>query len=93
MELADVHKTAITTPFGLEFVRMPFGLGNVVQTFQHFIDEVIEGLPFVYAGIDDLLIASETIKEHEQHLQLPFTCLSQYGGIVNTATTGYTRNE
>ena len=48
---AHIPKTAITTPFGLfEFLRMPFGLRNAVQTFQSFIDA---GLPFVYAYIDD----------------------------------------
>jgi len=64
---------------------MPFGLRNMAQTFQCFIDEVIQGLPFLYAFIDDLLIASETIKEHEQHFQLVFTLLSQYGVIINPA--------
>ena len=61
---------------------MPFGLCNAAQTFQQYIDEVIQGLPFGYAYIDDLLKASETIKEHEQHLQLIFTRLSQYGIII-----------
>ena len=83
---SDVHKTAITTPFGLfEFVRMPFGLRNAAQTFQRFIDEVTRGLPFVYAYIDDLLIASETEEEHAQHLQLLFARLSKYGVVINPA--------
>jgi len=61
MKPSDVHKTAIKTPFGLyEFVRMPFGLWNAAQTFQRFIDEVLHGLPFCYAYLDDLLIASAT---------------------------------
>ena len=61
---ADIHKTAVTTPFGLfEFTRMPFGLRNAAQTFQHFIDDVLRGLPFAYAYIDDLLVASSTPDE------------------------------
>ena len=51
----DVHKTAITTPFGLsEFKRMPFGLRNAAQTFQRFMDQVVRGLDFVYVYSDDL---------------------------------------
>ncbi len=43
----DVTKTTVTTPFGpFEFLRMPFGLRNVAQTFQKFIDQVLHGLPF-----------------------------------------------
>ena len=56
---ADVHKTAVTTLFGLfEFVRMPFGLRNAAQTFQRFMDQVLRDLPFAYAYIDDLLTTS-----------------------------------
>ena len=70
MEPADIPKTAITTPFGLyEFLRMPFGLRNAVQIFQRFIDQVVRGLPFCYAYIDDVLIASSTPDEHKQHLR------------------------
>lgn len=55
----DRPKTAVITPFGLyEFNRMPFGLRNAAQTFQRFIDHVLQGLDFVYAYIDDILIAS-----------------------------------
>lgn len=50
----DIAKTAITTPFGMfEFPYMPFGLRNAAQTFQRFIDEVLSGLDFAYAYLDD----------------------------------------
>ena len=65
----DIKKTAITTPFGLfEFTRMPFGLRDAAQTFQRLIDEVLRGLPFAFAYIDDVLIASRDINEHQDHL-------------------------
>ena len=80
----DVHKTAITTPFGLfEFKRMPFGLRNAAQTFQRFMDQVVRGLDFVYVYIDDLLVASSTPEEHEQHLRKLFTRLAEYGLVIN----------
>lgn len=57
---SDIHKTAITTPFGVfEFVRMPFGLRNAAQIFQRFINEVFSGLNFVFVYLDDVLVASK----------------------------------
>lgn len=53
----DIPKTAITTPFGMyEFPFMTFGLRNAAQTFQRFVDEVLRGLDFTYAYIDDILV-------------------------------------
>ena len=80
----DIHKTAITTPFGLfEFTRMPFGLHNAAQTFQCFIDEVLWGLTFAYAYIDDVLIASSSEEEHKHHLQLIFERFKEYGVLLH----------
>ena len=65
----DVLKTAITTPFGLcNFLQMPFRLKNAAQTFQKFIDQVLRGLHFSYAYIDDVLIVGSSAEEHAQHL-------------------------
>ena len=82
----DVHKTAITTPFGLyQYLRLPFGLRNAAQSFQRFINQVVSGFDFLYAYIDDILIASSDLKEHEQHLRLLFNRLMEYGINLNSA--------
>ncbi len=84
VEPADIHKTAITTPFGLyEFTKMPFGLRNAAQTFQRFIDEVLRGLPFTYAYIDDVLVASPSAEDHKDHLRTVFRRLDEYGIVIN----------
>nr|VZI04089.1 unnamed protein product [Spirometra erinaceieuropaei] len=81
---ADISETAVTTPFGLfEFIRMPFGLGNAALTFQRFIGHVLRGLPFVYAYIDDLLMASRNEEEHKEHLSLVFDHLDKFGVVIN----------
>ena len=59
VEPDHIPRPAITTPFGLfEFLRMPFGLKNAAQTFQRFIDQILQEFHFCYAYIDDVLIAS-----------------------------------
>jgi hypothetical protein len=82
----DKHKTAVTTPFGLfEFNYMSFGLCNAAQTFQRFIDEVVRGLDFCYAYIDDILIASYNETEHLEHLRILYTRLQDYGVVINSS--------
>ncbi|BHF70471.1 hypothetical protein SprV_0301352200 [Sparganum proliferum] len=80
----DIPKTAIPTPFGLfEFIRMPFGLSNAAQSFQRFIDEILRGLTFAYAYIDDILVASSSAEEHGSHLRLTFDRFQQHGLQLN----------
>ena len=84
VEPEDIPKTAVITPFGLfEFLRMPFGLRNAAQTFQRFIDQVLRGLPYCYAYIDDLLVASDSPEQHQQHLRQVLQRLSEHGIIIN----------
>lgn len=84
VEPTDIPKTVIITPFGLfEFVRMPFGLRNAVQTFQRLINQVLQGLHFCYAYIDDLLVASSNPQEHLEHLRQVFQRLHDHGILIN----------
>ncbi|GFU72113.1 hypothetical protein TNCV_3858851 [Trichonephila clavipes] len=81
---SDVHKTAICTPFGLfESLRMQFDLCNASSTFQRFIDEVTRDLPFVYAFVDDLLVASDNEPQHLEHLEILFSNIKEYGLCIN----------
>ncbi|KAG7307845.1 hypothetical protein JYU34_006448 [Plutella xylostella] len=80
----DIQKTAIITPFGLfEFPYMTFGLRNAGQTFQRFIDEVVRGLDFCFAYVDDILVYSKDPTEHAIHLRALFQRLHNYGVVIN----------
>ena len=71
------EKTAFATAQGLfEFQVMPFGLTNAPAVFQRLMQRVLMGVnppqgpDFVSVYIDDILIFSESIEDHLQHLQL-----------------------
>lgn len=90
----DIHKTAITTPFGLfEFVYMTFGLCNAAQTFQRLIHEVLRGLNFVFAYMDDLCVASTDPEEHRNHLRLIFERLTINNLAINVAKCEFGKTE
>ena len=42
---------------------MPFGLQNAGQSFQRFMDEVLDRLDFCFVYVDDVLIGSKS-EEH-----------------------------
>lgn len=86
VEPADVHKTAITTPFGMfEFKYMTFGLCNAGQTFQRFMHHVLRDFDYVFAYQDDIAIASANHEEHQQHLRAVFERLREYCLTINIA--------
>lgn len=80
----DIHKTAVITPFGLfEFNVMAFGLRNAAQTFQRYINSALGDLDFAFSYIDDILIASSSVAEHEKHLRIVFERLIEYSLRIN----------
>jgi hypothetical protein len=70
---SDIPKTAFRTRYGLyEYIMMSFGLTNVPAYFMYLMNKVfMEYLDkFVVVFIDDILIFSKTMEEHEEHLRL-----------------------
>ncbi|CAH8483736.1 unnamed protein product [Dicrocoelium dendriticum] len=79
-DLDDMLKTVMSTTFGpYEFVHMSFGLRNVAQASQRFIEQDFRGLDFVYAYVDDILVTSSNHYEHLSHLRSTFERFAQYG--------------
>ena len=71
MEESSKLKTTFICHLGLyQYRRMPFGLTNAPATFQRLMDKVFCGRDwdFVFVYLDDILIASQTIEKHLDHL-------------------------
>lgn len=68
----DEWKTAFRTRWGLfETLVMPFGLTNAPADFQHFVNDVLRPFldRFCTAYLDDVLIYSETLEDHRNHVR------------------------
>ena len=62
---------------------MPFSLKNAAQTFQRFMDTLLHDLAFAYCYIDDILIASRSKEEHEEHVRIVLKRLNDAGLTLN----------
>ena len=75
----DIAKTAITMRFGtFDFLRMPFGLKNAGQMFQRMIDEILSNLEYLFAYMDDVLVASRSMEEQMEHFRELFRRLAAH---------------
>jgi len=83
---SDKHKLTISTPLGnFQYNFLPMGLATSSCFYQKLMNEVISGLPQVFAYLDDLIIMSQTKEEHLRTLQCLFSRLQTHGLVVNEA--------
>jgi hypothetical protein len=77
----DIPKTAFTTRYGLfEYLVMSFRLTNVPAHFMYLMNSVfmLELDKFIMVFIDDILIYSRSMKEHEEHLRIVLQHLREH---------------
>jgi hypothetical protein len=68
----DIPKTAFSMRYGLyEYLVVPFGLTNAPVHFMYLMTYVfmVELDKLIVVFIDDILIYSKSMEEHEEHLQ------------------------
>jgi transposase InsO family protein len=78
----DEWKTAFRTRYGhFEYTVMPFGLTNAPAVFQHMANDVFRDFLdlFVIIYLDDILVYSKTLEEHQQHVRQVLQRLREYG--------------
>jgi hypothetical protein len=76
----DVPKTAFKMRFEhYKFTVLPFGLTNAPGVFMSLMNEVFREYldKFIQVFIDDILIYSQTMEEHDEHLRLVLQCLRE----------------
>lgn len=78
----DEWKTAFRTRQGhFEYQVMPFGLTNAPAAFQHWVNDLLRPHldDFCTAYLDDILIYSDDMDQHQEHVQKVMGILSQNG--------------
>ena len=77
----DIPKTAFRKRYGhFEFTVMPFGLTNALAAFMDLMHRVFQPYldQFVVVVVDDILIYSQSGREHEYHLRIVLQLLRDH---------------
>jgi hypothetical protein len=87
MAKGERWKTEFRMWYGLfEYSVMPFGLTKALATFQHFINDTLREYLDVFctAYLDDILIYSDSLKEHKIHIHQVLKTLEQAEILLQT---------
>ncbi|GBG87010.1 hypothetical protein CBR_g44464 [Chara braunii] len=82
----DQYKTTFRTRYGhYEFIVMPFGLTNAPATFQRCMNDLFRPWldNFVVVYLDDILVFSKTLQEHQGHLRQVLEKLREANFTIN----------
>ena len=82
----DIPKAAFRTRYGhfeftvMQFTVMPFGLTNALAAFMDLMHRVFQPYldQFVVVFVDDILIYSQSEREHEYHLRIVLQLLRDH---------------
>jgi hypothetical protein len=77
----DIPKTAFSTIYGMyEYIVMSFGLTNAPAHFMYLMNSVfmLEFDKFIMVFIDDILVYSKNMEEHEEHLHIVLQWLREH---------------
>ena len=83
-----IHKTAFITKFGhFEYVTAPFGLKNLPSYFQKLMNTIFGKALYksVLIYLDDIIIFSKSIQEHDQHVREVLSTLCDSKSYCNAA--------
>ncbi|KAI5323243.1 hypothetical protein L3X38_032315 [Prunus dulcis] len=92
----DESKTACVTRYGsYEFLVMPFGLTNAPATFCTLMNKVFHPFldKFVVVYIDDIVVYSNSLEEHLEHLQKVFQVLRENQLYVKREKCSFVQEE
>ncbi len=85
----------VVLPWGkYEYLRLPMGLCNSPDIFQEKMSDLMTGLEFARAYIDDLLVVSKGgFDTHLDHLEQVLTRLAEAGLKINASKSSFCKDE
>ena len=92
----DEWKTAFRTRYGqFEYQVMPFGLANAPATFQSYVNKALKPYLDIFCVVylDDVLIYSETEKEHWEHVRMVLRALLEHRLYAKLSKCAFNRSE
>ncbi|GBG85719.1 hypothetical protein CBR_g40447 [Chara braunii] len=92
----DQYKTAFQTRYGhYEFIVIPFGLTNAPATFQRCMNDFFRPWldKFVVVYLDDILVFSRTLEEHQGHLRQVLEKLREANFKINAKKCDWAKTQ
>ncbi|GBG75628.1 hypothetical protein CBR_g20258 [Chara braunii] len=92
----DQYKTTFRTRYGhYEFIVMPFGLTNAPTTFQRCMNDLFRPWldRFVVVYLDDILVFSKTLEEHQGHLRQVLEKLREANFKINAKKCDWAKTQ